>query len=306
MTQNEKSKIRAKVIKWVTRLFLILVAIIMLYPLAWNVVSSFKTSTEFLTDPFAWPQGFAWDNYARAYEKSNLAANIGNSIYVVLETLVIIVVCVVPCSYCLVRYKFPGAKLILNIYMAAIFIQATYIMIPLFLQMNKLNLLNSLTALGVLYATMQFPFAIFLLTGFLRGELGMRGMIITDYSGSSKYMDLADGLIAGSDIWDSPDPTIHTTLAPKYENDAYIVTEMRESMHKILYTVANSNAMNGWSSADRLKVITPWWKTALYALDTVLAVLTVLCIWRLVVAIKRKKTWTAEQAANTANAQNQQ
>ena len=45
---------------------------------------------------------------------------------------------------------------------------ATYIMIPLFLQMNKLNLLNSLTALGVLYATMQFPFAIFLLTGFLR------------------------------------------------------------------------------------------------------------------------------------------
>ena len=28
-----------------------------------------------------------------------------------------------------------------------------------------------------------------LLTGFLRGELGMRGMIITDYSGSSKYMD---------------------------------------------------------------------------------------------------------------------
>lgn len=145
-----------------------------------------------------------------------------------------------------------------------------------------------------------------LLTGFLRGELGMRGMIITDYSGSSKYMDLADGLIAGSDIWDSPDPTIHTTLAPKYENDAYIVTEMRESMHKILYTVANSNAMNGWSSADRLKVITPWWKTALYALDTVLAVLTVLCIWRLVVAIKRKKTWTAEQTANTASAQNQQ
>ena len=306
MTQNEKSKIRAKVIKWVTRLFLILVAIIMLYPLAWNVVSSFKTSTEFLTDPFAWPQGLAWDNYVRAYEKSNLAANIGNSIYVVLETLVIIVVCVVPCSYCLVRYKFPGAKLILNIYMAAIFIQATYIMIPLFLQMNKLNLLNSLTALGVLYATMQFPFAIFLLTGFLRGELGMRGMIITDYSGSSKYMDLADGLIAGSDIWDSPDPTIHTTLAPKYENDAYIVTEMRESMHKILYTVANSNAMNGWSSADRLKVITPWWKTALYALDIVLAVLTVLCIWRLVVAIKRKKTWTAEQAANIASAQNQQ
>jgi len=160
MTQNEKSKIRAKVIKWVTRLFLILVAIIMLYPLAWNVVSSFKTSTEFLTDPFAWPQGLAWDNYVRAYEKSNLAANIGNSIYVVLETLVIIVVCVVPCSYCLVRYKFPGAKLILNIYMAAIFIQATYIMIPLFLQMNKLNLLNAFfKEIRIVGGVFQSPYA---------------------------------------------------------------------------------------------------------------------------------------------------
>ena len=167
MTQNEKSKIRAKVIKWVTRLFLILVAIIMLYPLAWNVVSSFKTSTEFLTDPFAWPQGLAWDNYVRAYEKSNLAANIGNSIYVVLETLVIIVVCVVPCSYCLVRYKFPGAKLILNIYMAAIFIQATYIMIPLFLELQAVNGLNNLPVLCLVYAVMQFPFCIFTLQGFM-------------------------------------------------------------------------------------------------------------------------------------------
>ena len=290
MTQNEKSKIRAKVIKWVTRLFLILVAIIMLYPLAWNVVSSFKTSTEFLTDPFAWPQGLAWDNYVRAYEKSNLAANIGNSIYVVLETLVIIVICVVPCSYCLVRYKFPGAKLILNIYMAAIFIQATYIMIPLFLQMNKLNLLNSLTALGVLYATMQFPFAIFLLTGFLRGELGMRGMCITDFSGSSQYMDLVDGLIAGSDIWDSPMPKIHTTKAANYENDAYIVTQMRNAMHHILYTVVNSNAMNGWASTDTLKTITPWWQTAIYALIAVLAVLTILCAWQLSKALKAKKS----------------
>ena len=137
-----------------------------------------------------------------------------------------------------------------------------------------------------------------LLTGFLRNELGMRGMIITDYSGSSAYMDLADGLIAGSDIWDSPDPTIHTTLAPKYENDGYIVTQMREAMHNILYTVVNSNAMNGWSASDRLQTITPWWKTALIAQDTALAVLCALCIWRLVVAVKRKK--------NTAKAEDQQ
>ena len=129
-----------------------------------------------------------------------------------------------------------------------------------------------------------------LLTGFLRGELGMRGMCITDYSGSSQYMDLVDGLIAGSDIWDSPTPKIHTTKAANYENDAYIVTQMRNAMHHILYTVVNSNAMNGWSSTDTLKTITPWWQTAIYALIAVLAVLTILCAWQLSKALKAKKS----------------
>lgn len=139
-----------------------------------------------------------------------------------------------------------------------------------------------------------------LLTNYLRGELGMRGMCITDFSGSSQYMDLVDGLIAGSDIWDSPMPKIHTTKAADYENDAYIVAQMKDALHNILYTVVNSNAMNGWSSGDRLKTVTPWWQTAIYALIAVLAVLTALCAWRLVVAIKLKKSMV-----NTAPAEDQ-
>lgn len=59
-------------------------------------------------------------------------------------------------------------KVITTVYMAAIFIQATYIMIPLFLQMNALGMLNNRAAMGFLYAAMQFPFAIFLMTGFMR------------------------------------------------------------------------------------------------------------------------------------------
>ena len=129
-------------------------------------------------------------------------------------------------------------------------------------------------------------------TGYLREELGMRGMSITDYSGGSEYMDSTDALIAGTEIWDSPTP-LHTEILAKYENDAYIVNQMREATHKILYTVVNSNAMNGWSSADRLEVIVPWWKMAAWALCAVLAVLTVVCIVLLNKAIKKKKASAA-------------
>ena len=131
--------------------------------------SSFKTNTEFLANPFALPSGLEWGNYARALEKSNLLGNLGNSVYVVCASLAVLAVCVIPSSYCLARFRFRGSKLILSVYMAAVFIQATYIMIPLFLQMNQLNWLNKLTPLALLYAVMQFPFSIFLLSGFMRG-----------------------------------------------------------------------------------------------------------------------------------------
>ena len=168
MTANEKSILRARILKWLTRIFLIIIAVIMLFPLVWNIYSSFKTNTEFLANAFALPGGLEWDNYARAIEKSELGANIFTSLFIVVETLCILTVCAIPCSYCLVRYKFFGVKVITTVYMAAIFIQATYIMIPLFLQMNSLGLLNNRPAMGFLYAAMQFPFAIFLLTGFMR------------------------------------------------------------------------------------------------------------------------------------------
>lgn len=155
-------------VRWLTRLLLILVTVITLFPLVWNVYSSFKTNTEFLANPFTLPAGLEWSNYARALEKSHLLENFGNSIYVVIVSLVVLVLCVIPSAYALSRFRFFGSKAIQGMYMSAIFIQATYIMIPLFLQMNQLNWLNKLTPLAVLYAVMQFPFSIFLLSGYMR------------------------------------------------------------------------------------------------------------------------------------------
>lgn len=168
MSVSTTGKTRRIIGRWLLRLFMIAVTVVMLFPIVWNVYSSFKTNTEFLTNAFSLPGGLEWDNYARALAESNLPANFMNSILVVVLSLVVIMVCAVPSAYCLSRFKFFGSRFMTNIYMAAIFIQATYIMVPLFMQMNSLNFLNKLTPLAVLYAVMQFPFSIFLLTGFLR------------------------------------------------------------------------------------------------------------------------------------------
>ena len=151
------------------RLTLIGITAVMLYPVIWNIYSSFKTSTEFLGDPFALPASLQWDNYLRALQKTNIPDNFKNSLYVVVVSLLLIALLVVPCSYCLARFRFFGSRLMRGLYMSLIFIQVPCIMIPLFLQLNDLGWLNKLTPLSLLYAVGQIPFSVFLLSGFMRG-----------------------------------------------------------------------------------------------------------------------------------------
>lgn len=64
---------------------------------------------------------------------------------------------------------------------------------------------------------------------------------------------------------------------------------MRQATHRILYTVANSNAMNGLSSSQEVVQVTPWWQTALYVLCGATAAMTVFGAVMTVRAMKKSK-----------------
>ena len=110
---------------WCTRILMILFTIVFLYPLFWNLMSAFKTNAEYLTDPYALPAALNLDNFLCAWEKANIAAYFGNSIFVTIVSTFLLLLFVIPISYVLARYRFVGSKLISTIYMACIFLQAT-------------------------------------------------------------------------------------------------------------------------------------------------------------------------------------
>lgn len=167
MNASKKSRIKRQIINWGLRMILILGTILFLYPFVWNIISSFKTNTEYLTDPYALPSALNIENYIHAIADANMASYFLNSIYVVVLSTILLLLFVIPISYVLARYRFFGSKLITAIYMACIFLQATYIMIPLFLEVQAIKALNNLTVICLVYAVMQFPFAIFTLQGFM-------------------------------------------------------------------------------------------------------------------------------------------
>ena len=150
------------------RLLLIFIALFMVIPLLWSFVSSVKSNTEYMLNAFALPKELHFDNYVRAWEKSNIGIGTLNSLLVVVLKIVLLLATAVPCSYARSRYRFFGSKLLTTIFMCAVFISGNYIIIPLFLEMKALHMLNSLPGLSVVYTAFTLPFSVFLLSGYMR------------------------------------------------------------------------------------------------------------------------------------------
>ncbi len=153
------------------------------------------------------------------------------------------------------------------------------------------NVMNSFARMGVVWSGAHEG----LMTNVLRNEWGMKGFGLTDFSGNAmfaqhgivmKTYDVAWGLLAGTNSWDSSAVQWTEDLNNLYKNDPDVVQAMRESTHRILYTVANSNAMNGLSSTQEVVTVTPWWQTALYVLCGAMGAMTVVSA---IMAVRSKK-----------------
>lgn len=162
---NKKDRIKT----WILRIVMMIGSLIVILPLIWTLISSLKTTKEFYSNPWSLPEYLHFDNYINAFTKSNMGDYFLNSIFVTVLSLIFLMILVIPSAYGLARYKFIGANFIKNSYMAGLFIQAVYIIVPLFLVLNNLKLLDNLIALSLVYAVLHTPFATYMLIGFMQG-----------------------------------------------------------------------------------------------------------------------------------------
>ena len=89
----------------------------------------------------------------------------------------------------------------------------------------------------------------------LHDEFGMTGFAVSDWYQS--YMALGPAVLNGNDL---PDGTRSKSDLDQYkEGYGELAWAMRDAAHRILYTVVQSNAMNGKTSSTRIVPVTPWW-----------------------------------------------
>lgn len=164
-----KSKLQLHIRNNLLRLIMILASLVVVLPILWAILTSFKTNTEFLESPWTLPASPQWINYVNAFSKANMGDYFLNSIFVAVLSLAMLFCLVIPAAYALSRYTFFGSKALNLAIMAGLFVSANYIVVPLFLILRQINGLDSLIMLCVVYAATNLPFNIYLLSGFMKG-----------------------------------------------------------------------------------------------------------------------------------------
>ena len=147
---------------------LIIWSLLVIVPLLWVIMSSFKTSSEIFASPFALPERLRFDNYANAWTTAGIGTFFVNSVIVVFGALIITMLFGSMSAYVLARFQFPGNRFIYYLMLAGLTFPIFLAIVPLFFVLRGVGLLNTLPGLILTYAAFAFPFTVFFLYSFFR------------------------------------------------------------------------------------------------------------------------------------------
>jgi len=150
------------------QVLLALNGVLMVYPLVVMLLSAFKTNAELFNSPFALPESFSLTNAARVWGETNFLLYLGNSVIVTTSAVLCILVVGTMAAYALARYPFRLSGMVFLFFLSGLMVPLKLAVIPLFIQLDALGLINTRAGLVLVYVAMGLPSAIFILTGFLR------------------------------------------------------------------------------------------------------------------------------------------
>ncbi|MEE1928610.1 carbohydrate ABC transporter permease [Streptomyces sp. TRM 70351] len=143
---------------------LLLAALIAVFPPFWLLVTSFKPKHEAFT--FDLVRNFTLDNYSHVLGGTAFLTWFGNSVLVVLLTVVLGVFVSSTTGYALSRFRFPGMRPLLWTLLVTQMFPVAVLIVPLYNLMAQFGLLNQPVGLVVTYLTIAVPFCAWMMKGF--------------------------------------------------------------------------------------------------------------------------------------------
>lgn len=140
----------------------IVLAVIALIPFLWMISTSLKSRGALMSIPIEWiPAEPTLDGYAKVFSRFPFLRTIGNSLFISVAYTLITLISASMAAFAFAKLRFRGSGAILSVYIATMMIPTQVTMIPLFVVMNRLGLIDSYAS--VILPSMFKPFAVFLL-----------------------------------------------------------------------------------------------------------------------------------------------
>lgn len=132
----------------VKKIIVIILAVIFMIPVYWTVVSSFKTLGEIYQYPATlFPKNFSFEGYINVFKNMDFMRYLGNTLFVAIVSTFFTVFLCLTIGYSLAKGTFKGKNILSNLMMITLYITAQVMMVPLFIIIRRLGLMNSLWGL---------------------------------------------------------------------------------------------------------------------------------------------------------------
>ena len=134
--------------KYLLTLFFICVSIVMLFPLLWAFATSLKTDLEVIESPYSFiPASPQWSNYKEVFSIIPFGTYFMNSVFVSVLTIIITLITSILAAYVFSRLNFKGRNALFMLYLATLMVPRQVVLVPNFIIMRHLNLLDNLWSL---------------------------------------------------------------------------------------------------------------------------------------------------------------
>lgn len=166
--KNRKSLERREKIKiFLIHLVIIICCFICIYPLLRIFSISLRPGDKlFSTDLSLIPDGATFSAYVSLLKNTNFLRWLWNSLVITIATSFIGVSLALTAAYAFSRFRFPGKKIGMIILLSSQMIPAGMLILPLFLMIMKMNLMNSYLGMIIAYSVSSLPFSIWILKGY--------------------------------------------------------------------------------------------------------------------------------------------
>ena len=147
---------------------LVIWALIDLFPVYWMFTFSLKSNEEvYGANVMGLPKDWLWSNYEKAMTTGNMPLYFLNSVIVTVSSIAICLVAAMMATYALTRIIWKGSKLMNSFFMLGITIPIHSSIVPIFITLSKLKMVNSYWSLIIPYSAFSLAMAILICTGFM-------------------------------------------------------------------------------------------------------------------------------------------